>query len=167
MTKLGTHIRSNIVGYIALVITLGGTSYAATTPMISGAQIQNHTIQPAKLDPSLINGNVRAWAIVGPAGHVLASAGKPKVTQLAGDPGGYGIRWRVKVGRCDTIATIDVKSSPSTERLAIPGNPSAPFTAGYAVASSDAAARGNETYVQTYNQQGQPTPLGFNLTVVC
>jgi len=165
MTKLGTHIRSNIVGYIALVIALGGTSYAATTPMISGAQIQNHTIQPAKLDPSLINGNVRAWAIVGPAGHVLASAGKPKVTPQAGDPGGYGIRWGVKVGRCDTEATIDSTASPPTERLAVAGDPSTPFTAGYAVAST--FARHDETAVQTYNQQGQPTPLAFDITVIC
>jgi hypothetical protein len=167
MTRLIGHLRNNAVGYIALTVALGGTSYAATTPMITRAQIQNHSIQPVKLGPNLINGNVRAWAIIGPAGHVIASGGKPKVTPQAGDPGGYGIRWGVKVGRCDTVATIDLRSSPPTERLAVPGNPSAPFTAGYAVASTVGALRGNETFVQTFNQLGQPTPLGFNVTVIC
>ena len=100
------------------------------------------------------------------APRVLASGGKPKVTPTGGDPGGYGIRWGVKVGRCDTQATVDVTSSPATERVPLAGNPSVPFTAGYAIASTNGGRRGG-TYVQTYNQQGQPTPLGFDVAVIC
>ena len=48
MTKLiGRHLRNIAVGYIALTVALGGTSYAATNPMASGAQIQSPTVQPA------------------------------------------------------------------------------------------------------------------------
>lgn len=166
MSRLVAHVRRHCVGYVALFVALGGTSFAAVGPLISGSQIKNYSIDPVKLDPKLITGNVRAWAIVGPKGRVLASGGKPKVTAEASDPGGYGIRWGVKVARCDTVATIDFTSSPTTERVPIPGNPSVPFTAGYAVTSTG-PGRGNETYVQTYNQQGQPTPLGFDLTMVC
>ena len=167
MTKLiGRHLRNNAVGYVALTVALGGTSYAATNPNATRAHVESSTAHVAR-DPQLINGNIRAWAIIGPAGRVIASAGKPKVTAQAGDPGGYGIRWGVTVGRCDTIAAIDVRSSPPTERLAVAGNPSTPFTAGYAVASTASARRGNESYVQTYNQQGLPTPLGFDVTVIC
>ena len=165
MTKLIGHLRNNAVGYVAIMIALGGTSYAATSPTASHAQLQSRIVQRAKDDPQLVNGNVRAWAIVGPAGRVIASGGKPKVTPQAGDPGGYGIRWGVKVGRCATEATIDSSASPPTERLPVAGDPSAPFTAGYAVAST--FVRHNETAVQTYNQQGQPTPLGFDVMVIC
>jgi hypothetical protein len=160
------YLRQHALATAALVcsiLALAGSSYAAVT--ISGSQIQNHSIAPVKLDPRFITGNVRAWAIVGPNGHVIAGAGRPRVTPQAGDPGGYGIRWGVKVGRCDTVATVDAAASPPTERIPLGGNPSVPFTAGYAVAST--FARHSETAVQTYNQQGQPTPLGFNVTVIC
>ena len=29
------------------------------------------------------------------------------------------------------------------------------------------APHGNQTHVQTYDQQGHPTPLGFDVTVIC
>jgi hypothetical protein len=166
------HLRRNVIAYLALFIAMGGTGYAATnlpTQSVGAAQLRNYSIGPVKLDPSLINGTVRGWAVVGPAGRVLASGGKPHVTPQvgAGDPGGYGIRWGVRVGRCATQATVDAAASPPTERIPVAGNPSAAFTAGYAVASTVHARRGNETYVQVYNQQGQPTPLGFDVTVIC
>ena len=165
MTKLIGHLRNNAVGYVALTVALSGTSYAATSPMGSRAQTQGPTAEHATHDPQLINGNVRAWAIIGPAGRVIASGGKPKVTRLIGDPGGYGIKWRVKVGRCATVATIDQRLSQPTESVAIPGNSAAPFTAGYAVGSTSGV--GNGTVIQTFKQQGQPTPLGFDLALIC
>jgi hypothetical protein len=165
MTTLIGHLRNNAVGYIALIVALGGTSYAASSPMAGGTPIQSHTPQLATQDPQSVNGNVRTWAIVGPAGRVITSGGKPKVTQLTGDPGGYAIKWRAKVGRCATIATIDLRLSRPTESVAIPGNPAAPFTAGYAVGSTSGV--GNGTVIQTFNQQGQPTPLGFDLVLIC
>jgi hypothetical protein len=162
VTKLIGHIRNNAVGYIALTVALGGTSYGATKPSASRAQAQSPTIHVAG-DRQLINGNVRGWAIVGPAGRVVASGGKPEVTGLIGDPGGYGIRWRVKVGRCATVATIDLRLSRPTESVAIPGNSAVSFTAGYAVGSTTRTG----TVIQTFNQQGQPTPLGFDIVLIC
>ena len=166
ITRIVHYLRQHSLAALAFIfsiLALAGSSYAAVT--ISGSQITNHSIAPVKFDPRFINGNVRAWAIVGPGGRVIASAGKPRVTLPVSDPGGYGIRWGVKVGRCDTVATVDLRSSPPTERVPVPGNPSAPFTAGYAVASTAPAPGG--TFVQTYDQQGQPTPLGFDVTVIC
>ena len=142
ITRIVHYLRQHSLAAVALIfsiLALAGSSYAAVT--ISGSQITNHSIAPVKLDPRFINGNVRVWAIVGPAGRVIASAGKPRVTLPVSDPGGYGIRWGVKVGRCDTVATVDLRSSPPTERVPVPGNPSAPFTAGYAVASTAPRAR--------------------------
>ncbi|HUA48716.1 MAG TPA: hypothetical protein VMA77_26020 [Solirubrobacteraceae bacterium] len=165
MTKLTGHLRNHAVAYVGFVIVALGVSYAAISPSITGAQITNHAAELAKIEPQAVNGDVRAWAIVGPAGRVIASGGKPKVTQLTGDPGGYAIKWRVKVGRCATIATIDLRLSRPTETVAIPGNPAATFTAGYAVGSTSGV--GNGTVIQTFNQQGQPTPLGFDLVLIC
>lgn len=149
------------------ILALAGSSYAAFT--ISGSQIRNHTINPVKLNPRFINGNVRAWAIVAPNGRVIAGAGRPRVTPQASDPGGYGIGWGVRVGRCDTDVSIDYTSSSPTERLPVFGNPSVPFVAGYAVASTvrGSSTSRNSTFVQTFNQQGQPSPLGFDVTVIC
>ncbi len=167
------YLRQHAIALAALIcsiLALAGSSYAAFSlpaGSVGAAQIRNHAIDPVKLDPKLITGSVRGWAIVGPNARLVAGAGKPKVTALLSDPGGYGIRWGVNVGRCDTVATVDATSSPPTERVPIPGNPSVPFTAGYAVASTVHAPRGNETGVQTYDQQGQPTPLGFDVTVIC
>jgi hypothetical protein len=168
MKRLVNHARSNAIAYAALFIALGGSSYAAAT--INGSQIRNHTINPSKFNSRLINGNVRAWAIVRPNGKVIASAGRPKVLTAVSIslPGLYSIRWGVKVGRCPTEVTIDAASSPQTETVAVPGNPSMTYAAGYAVASSTVAAGGGaSTGVQTFNQAGQPTPLGFDIAVIC
>jgi hypothetical protein len=69
---------------------------------------------------------------------------------------------------CATTATIDGDHSPTTERIPIPGNPSVAVTAGYAVADSSQGASGHGvTFVTTFNQMGQLTPLGFDVAVVC
>ncbi len=149
--------------FVCSILALAGSSYAAFT--ISGSQIQNHTINPVKLNPKFINGNVRAWAIVAPNGRVIAGAGGPRVTMGFAAPGDYGIKWRVKVARCATEATIDSESSPPTERLSLPGDASAPFVAGFAVGAT--ASRTNETAVQTFDQQGHPSPLAFDVVVIC
>jgi hypothetical protein len=149
--------------FVCSILALAGSSYAAFT--ISGSQIRNHTINPSKFNPKYINGEVRAWAIVAPNGKVVAGRGKPKVTELLGDPGGYDIRWGVKVPRCATSVTVDTKSSPPTETLPITGDPIAQFTAGYAVGTT--SRRHNQTTVQTFNQQGEPTPLAFDALVIC
>lgn len=153
--------------FVCSILALAGSSYAAFR--ISGSQIRNHTINPVKLNPRFINGNVRAWAIVSPNGQVIAGRGKPKVTEAPSDPGGYGIAWGVRTGRCSTNVSVDFTSSAPTERLPLFGNPSVPFVAGYAVASTARTSSGsrNATFVQTFNQQGQPTPLGFDVAVIC
>jgi hypothetical protein len=57
-----THIRRNTVGYLALFVALGGTSYAALT--ISGSQIRNGTINAVKFNPKTISASIRAWAVI-------------------------------------------------------------------------------------------------------
>lgn len=169
MTRIAMHIRHHIVGYVALFVALGGTSYAASSlppRSVAGTQIRNHAVDRVKPDPKPITGSVRAWAVVGSAGHVIAGGGKPHVGNPP-IPGSYEVRWGVKVpSRCATVATIDAGHSPTTEQIPIPGNPSVAVTAGYAVANTKGGARGT-TFVTTFNQQGALTPLGFDVAIVC
>ena len=54
MRAILTHLRGNVVAYIALFIALGGTSYAAFSlpaGSVGDRQIQNHAIGAAKLNP--------------------------------------------------------------------------------------------------------------------
>src|SRR5947209_9588062 len=112
--------------FVCSILALAGSSYAAFT--ISGSQIRNHTINPTKFNPRYINGSVRAWAIVAPNGTVIRGKGGPRVTPQLADPGGYGIRWGVRVVRCATEATVDGDVSPATNTVPIPGNPISSFT---------------------------------------
>jgi len=166
VSRIATYLHQHALAaaaFLCSILALAGSSYAAFT--ISGSQIRNHTINPVKLNPKYINGNVRAWAIVGPNGKVIAGKGRPRVTVTVVAPGNYGIRWGVQVGRCATEVTIDSATSRPTERVPSQGNPSQAFTAGYAVAAT--AGSHNGSGVQTFDQAGQPTPLGFDIALIC
>jgi hypothetical protein len=67
MHRFGNHIRSNLVGWIALFVALGGTGYAAVgipRNSVGASQIRNRSITPVKFNPASIGGNVHAWAII-------------------------------------------------------------------------------------------------------
>ena len=82
MHRVIAHLRSNLIGWIALFVALGGTGYAAISiprNSVGAAQIRNRSITPAKLNPNSIGGSVRAWAIIRANATVIASSGKPVV----------------------------------------------------------------------------------------
>jgi hypothetical protein len=173
MKSVLEHVRRNVVGYIALFVALGGTGYAAVTlpqGSVGARQLKNHAIEPIKLSPKFINGNVRAWAVVTASGRVVGGGGKPEGGPPV-TPGVYEISWGVKLkSSCGMIATIDFGHSPATETIPVAGGSSTPITAGYAVAqafSGGKARHENVTSVHTFNQAGQLTSLGFDLAVVC
>jgi hypothetical protein len=147
------------------ILALAGSSYAAFT--INGNQIVNHTIAPSKFDPKFINGTVRAWAVVDAKGRVLAGAGRPQIAAFA--LGLYEIGWRgvtLPLGQCETSASIDqVQENPSGPGVSL-------TTAGFVTASTTGGVLGKRrrtagTAVQTFNQAGQPTSLGFDVAVIC
>ncbi len=173
MTRVLRHVARNGVAYLALFVALGGTSYAAISlapGSVGAAQIRNHVLTPVKFDGRFINGSVRAWAVVGANGRLFGGGGRPHSIQTV-TPADYDVSWGVNLHpNCVTVATIDASHSPATERVSIPGNPSLPVPAGYAVASSftgGSGRRNNVTTVLTFNQQGQLTPLAFDLAVIC
>ena len=76
--KLSTHIRSNAVGYVALFVALGGTSYAATLPRnsVGSKQLKSNAVTSSKIRNGAINSKDLAPGVVrrgqrgapGPAG---------------------------------------------------------------------------------------------------
>ena len=171
MTRMLNHVRTNAIAYLALFVALSGTGYAAVTlpaGSVGERELKNHSIDPVKLDPRFITGSVRAWAIVGSAGRVIAGGGGP-ITGQPPSPGSYEVTWGQKVRPdCSTIATIDGDHSPGTEHVALQGNSSVPVAAGYAVADTSRSGSGRAvTFVTTFNQSGQLTPLGFDVAVIC
>jgi hypothetical protein len=145
------HIRRNTVAYLALFVALGGTSYAAFN-------LPNHSIQPVKLNPRLIGGYVRAWASVRADGRVVASGGGVRVLvdRFVG-PGHYIINWRPRpTSPCETVGNVDLRGAGGAP---IPG---------YLLAQAGASRqRGEQSAIQTYNAQGQPTALAFDVELVC
>jgi hypothetical protein len=166
LKRIARYLATHALATTALIfslLALAGGSYAAFT--ISGSQIQNHTIDPVKLNPRFIAGNARAWARVRPNGHLIAWGGGPRSIEQTN--GVYVIDWKTAVGgHCVTTATVDASSSTPTERVSTPQE-SASFVAGYASAATTSHGRVRSTLVETFNQNGQATPLGFDVVVVC
>jgi hypothetical protein len=175
--RIIAHLRSNLVGWLALFVALGGTGYAAISiprNSVGAAQIRNRSITPAKFNPKSIGGSVRAWAIVSSAGKVLAGSGRPHVSFVSSSPALFDITWSVHFPvRCATVANIDA-NSPATETIpiSIPGGGTGTesIAAGYVSAvgsETGPTSRHSGTILTTFNQNGQPTALGFDVAVIC
>jgi hypothetical protein len=96
MRQTFNHVRANVVAYIALFVALGGTSYAAINlpaGSVGKSQIQNHAIDPVKLNPSTIGASIRAWAEVSWDGawRIRASSRDVRITRIAF---GEVVSWR-------------------------------------------------------------------------
>ena len=87
MTRLIHHLRSNAIAYLALIVALGGTSYAAVNlpagsvgarQLKSGSvttdKLANGSVTQKKLDPKSIGGSVLHWAIVDSTARVIGGS---------------------------------------------------------------------------------------------
>lgn len=168
--RLIAHLRSNLVGWIALFVALGGTGYAAISiprNSVGAAQIRNRSITPAKFNPKSIGGSVRAWAIVRANGSVLASSKRP-VAFASVFPGSYVIQWPVRLPRtCATVANVDDRS-PNLTPIQLPNGGTTGAAIGYVSnVDTETAHKVSETSLDTFNQTGQPTPMAFDVAVIC
>lgn len=148
------HLRRHAVGYVALFVALGGTSYAALG-------LRNHSIDPVKLNPRRISGYVRAWASVRANGTVISSSNQ-KVTvrmhQTPVPPGDFDVFWHTSpTSRCTAIVNVDARAqSPAG---------TAP---GSAVAESIRRPhQAEETTVLTYDATGHSKALPFDVALLC
>ncbi len=157
------HIRANAVAYLALFVALGGTSYAATrlpAGSVGNRQIRNHSIDPDKLNPRYIRGNVRLWASVNASGKVVGGGRGVKVVPQGSVAGDYLMSPARKSEiatprRCAAVASVDDGSATpgyaEAQVSTFPGDHSTPW----------------QVVVQTFDLTGTPTSLPFDVLVVC
>ena len=163
MTRIRSHIRTNVVAYLALFVALGGTGYAATSlpaNSVGANQIRNGVIQRVKFDSRWIDGSVRMWASVSASGKVLAGGAGMSVVASNSGPGDYfvnpsrGSRIETPKG-CAVVASVDED----------PTNAPGYATAG--VSLFRGLRQSWQMGVRTYNASGVPAPLPFDFAVVC
>lgn len=152
LTTILLHLRRHAVGYVALFVALGGTSYAALG-------LRNGSIDPNKLNPRKISGYVRAWASVRSNGTVISSSSR-KVTvrmhQPPVPPGDFDVFWHTSPSsRCTAVVNVDARAASSGG-----------LAPGSAVGETSRRPR-EETTVLTYDAAGQPKPLSFDVALLC
>jgi hypothetical protein len=165
------YVRHHAIAILALIcslLALAGASYASfglPAGSVGARQLRDNSITPAKFNHKLINGAVRAWAIVAANGRVIAGGGQPRVFYDPGLPGQYPITWGVNLPHaCATVANINSQHSAVTE------GPPTNLTAGYAVVGNAFRGKGrhnNGTGVETFDQAGRWRPLAFYVAVIC
>ena len=165
------YLRRHAIALVALIcslLALAGASYATLrlpAGSVGARQLRNNSITPDKFNHKLINGAVRAWAIVAANGHLIAGGGGPVIRRNPTFPANYFVLWGVNLPHaCASVATINGNQSPKTEP------PPTSLTAGYAVLENSFTGKGrrnNGTVVDTFDQAGRWRPLGFYIAVIC
>jgi hypothetical protein len=153
LTKATRHFRANAIAYLALMVALGGTSYAAVNlpaGSVGAKQLKNHSITQVKLDPQSIGAVVRYWAVIDPSGRVIASRPKARIVIWGGRGGSLTWGRRIPSG-CFSLATVDGFSPPE----------------GAQVGFASTAIIGDELAVGTFAPSGAPDAKRVNVAVLC
>ena len=168
MRRILEHIRSNIVGYVALFVALGGTSYAAVSlpagsvgsqqlrnGAVTSHKLANRAVTASSLDPKSIAGHIADWAQIRADGHVNASTPRASVTLSDPSRGLYQVYWHRSIPRnCVAIAN-PVNVAPLT----------APATAD--TFGPDGHGRTAHIVVSTFDSGGNNVPENVNVVVIC
>jgi hypothetical protein len=167
MNRILNHVRSNLVGYLALFVALGGTSYAAvslpaesvgTKQLRNGAvtskKLARGSITPAKLDTRLLGGSIRYWAQVNQNGQVVS--GSRGASASAGGAQ-YTVSWGTRFpSRCAALVTS----------AAVPGIAPIADSTGVGINQPTSGKGPTVVYVWTFSN-GSPTRAPFYIVVVC
>ena len=151
MNRILHHLRANLIAYLALFVSLGGSSYAAFTlpaGSVGNQQLKNHLITPIKFDRRSIGAYVRAWAVIGPGGHLVAA--RPSGARLVSWDPSFDtglLRWPALSPRCSALST----GSDGFVRAVILRGPGRRATVQF----------------ETYGPNGQPTSEEADIAVIC
>ncbi len=158
MTRILNIVRQQSIAFVALLVALGGTGYAATqlpAGSVGTKQLRNSAVTPAKLAGRQIAGTIRAWAYDDANGKVLASHGLRRGV-VRGENGQYvfGLTGQRVSKGC--AATASVAATPTEG-----------YVPGSAVALLGFIPRPPSVAVLTFNAAGQPARLPFVVQVLC
>jgi hypothetical protein len=168
MTRLLTHVRNNVVAYLALFVALGGTSYAALSipaGSVGTQQLRNGAVTSRKLakgavtarslDPKSIAGHIADWAQIRADGHVAASSPGASVTSSDPAQGLYQLYWHRAIPQnCVAIAN-PVNVGPINASAT--ANTAGPFGRG----------RSAHILVSTFDAAGNNVPENVNVLIIC
>jgi hypothetical protein len=164
--RLLNHVRNNFVGYIALFVAIGGTSYAAANlpansvgtrqlrnHAVANSKLAKHAVAAANLDPKSIAGHIADWAQIR-NGSVVSSS--PRASVFTTDPtrGVVRVTWHRSIPlNCIAIANpTDVTPfGPASAHAFGPENP----------------GRSADFAVMTFDGSGNNVPENFNIVVIC
>jgi len=166
--RLLHHIRSNVIGYAALFIALGGTSYAAVAipagsvgtlqlrnGAVTGRKLAKNAVSAANLNPSSIAGHIADWAQIRADGHVMTSRPSASVSMTDPTLGLFRVSWH--------------RSLP--QNCVIFANPAnVPTVLGRVTAETfgpDGHGAGSFLLVETFDASGNNVPENVNVMVVC
>jgi hypothetical protein len=170
MTPVWSHLRSNTVGYIALFIALGGTSYAAVNlpagsvgakqlhaGAVTSSKLATGSVTPAKLDRQAIGGSIVRWAYVDVGGKVLGGSAGAHATAPAQPGQPYLVSWGDRFPRSCAVLT----SSPGTE-----GN--APIAGQIGIHVNEPGTKHGSTVIWAWpSSNGTYTDARFYVAVIC
>ena len=159
-----TFIRHNAIALLALLVALGGTSYAAlslpagsvgTTQLRNGAvtsrKLAKQAVTAASLDPKSIAGYVADWAQINASGQVTSSSPRAKAVVVIPGRGLYRVSWNRSIPR-NCIALANPANVVPTL-----GPPTA----------DTAGPDGGTVLVETYDASGNNVPETVNVIVLC
>ena|SRR5947209_2435868 len=96
MKALSSHVRRNLVAYLALFVALGGTGYAAANlpaNSVGSHQLINGSISAKKLDRKSIAASIRAWVNVQWRGSTLVAVASSSRVRLVTVSDADAISW--------------------------------------------------------------------------
>ena len=166
--RLLHHIRSNAIGYAALFVALGGTSYAAVAipagsvgtlqlrnGAVTGSKLAKSAVSAANLNPSSISGRIADWAQVRSDGQVTPSSPRASATMSNPTQGLYQVSWHRSIAQnCIAIANpVNV----------------GPINASASATTAGPFGRGHATHiiVSTFDASGNNVPENVNVLIIC
>jgi hypothetical protein len=169
VSRLIHHLRSNAIAYLALIVALGGTSYAAInlpansvgTRQLKGAavttnKLANGSVTAKKLDGKSIGGSVLHWASVRQDGKILGGSRGAHVSTKG--PRFYVLDWGSRFSRSCGVFAV----SPGG---GVAGGPSAD---GFGIQIVEPARTNGATSVYVVPRGANPAVgAPFNVIVIC
>ena len=168
MTRVLNHVRNNVVGYVALFVALGGSSYAAinlprgsvgTKQLRNGAvtsrKLAKRSVTAATLDPRSIAGRIADWAQIRADGHVNTS--RPRASVTVSDParGLYEIYWHRSIPQNCVAVANPVNVAPLTA------------SATAETFGPNGTGRSAHILVSTFDASGNNVPENVNVLIIC